>query len=96
MTPDQFTTLFKNYRASYNAQARFCRGTFSGTIDFIRPRDAVYPLTYKNDAAAIWEPHAKGGVRVTPVTGAHPTCLQDPNIHLTARTINRVLKSSGV
>lgn len=96
MTPDQFTTLFKNYRASYNAQARFCRGTFSGTIDFIRPRDAVYPLTYKNDAAAIWEPHAKGGVRVTPVTGAHPTCLQDPHIHLTARTINRVLKSSGV
>lgn len=92
---DQFKTMYKTYRTSYNGAARFKPGTFSGTIDFVRPEEARYRLSHKWDVVTFWKEHAQNGIRVIPVTGGHLTCLEEPHISFTAHSINTVLKSSG-
>ncbi|MBM2766525.1 non-ribosomal peptide synthetase [Burkholderia anthina] len=88
VTPDQVGALFRVFRHSLDAVARYRPEPFTGDLHLLQDDEALHFLPgLQPDMRSFWTAIALGGLDIEQIAGNHLSCLQPPHVGAVASRI---------
>jgi pyochelin synthetase len=88
VTPDQVQALFRVFRHSLEAVARYRPEPFVGDLHLLQDDEALHFLPgLQPDMRSFWNEIALGGLAIEQIDGNHLSCLQPPHVGAVAARV---------
>ncbi len=88
VTPEQVAALFRVFRHSLEAVARYRPEPFAGDLHLLQDDEALHFLPgLQPDMRSFWNEIALGGLDIERIDGNHLSCLQQPHVGAVAARI---------